>query len=266
MADARERHVRRRDPIAVHCCVGKRAFALSDCGFVVRIVRDRDVGMRELECRDVHEVAPDDHALAFAAHDVRRVTRRVTDRADFAYAGGECVTRTGERFKVARRNVRCHALTRAGERGLGVFGGFGRDRFAQPEVRFAFVRANDRIREDRDAVGRGQSTDMIGMEMCDVDFIDLLGLVAGRREIVGEFSERGTEEIAAAGIDQHEFRTRVHKIRIDRRRDGIFDEHFAERRVDARRGRISGFAGRPRFSAGVSTFASCFRQFARCEL
>ena len=57
---------------------------------------------------------------------------------------------------------------------------------------------------------------MVGMQMGHRDDVDAGGIDAERGQIGGEAAERGAEQLAGAGIDQHQFVAGIDQEGVDR--------------------------------------------------
>ena len=105
MANAGKRQVRGRDPVPLLGGVGVLLLALCRGSFAVGIESDRHRRLRELNGRDMHQVAPYHQSLALAFDHVDRVARCVAVSRN----GGDAWYKIGvavERLELTRRNIR----------------------------------------------------------------------------------------------------------------------------------------------------------------
>ena len=131
---------------------------------------------------------------------------------------------TLERFELAGGDVRLQGR----HRGLEIIG-LGR-RFchvvgAQPVIGLLLLRAHHGVGKHQLAVS-DQPADVVGVHVGDVDFIDLLGRIAGRLQVGGEFAKVRSEVAGRASVDQHQLAASIDQEGIERgfqrRRHKIF--------------------------------------------
>ena len=162
--------------------------ALQRCGFTVGIKLDRHARVGELHCRHVHQVSPQHQLLALAFDCINTMSGRVAtacDRFDAWYKVRVAI----KWLELIRFDVRVYRGHCALEETFRVRRCLVQVRLAEPEIGVVLVRANDRVGECKFVTGH-QAADVVCMHMCDVDFVDLLGLIAGSLQIRDEIAQR----------------------------------------------------------------------------
>ncbi len=84
---------------------------------------------------------------------------------------------------------RCHG---AGEEAFHLLRGLVHVFLGQPVVSVSLVDTNDGIGENN-ALAVRQTTDVVCMQVGEIDFVDLLGFISGCNEVGNELSARGTK-------------------------------------------------------------------------
>ena len=151
--------------------------ALQCCRLIVGIKFDRHAWVGELHCRHVHQVSPQHQLLALAFDGINTMSGCVAtacDRFDAWYKVRVAV----KRFEFIRFDVRVYRGHCALEETFRVRRCLVQIRLAEPEIGIVLVCAHNRIGECKLVTGH-QAADVVCMHMCDVDFVDLLGLIAG---------------------------------------------------------------------------------------
>ncbi len=101
---------------------------------------------------------------------------------------------------------------------------------AKPVIGIGLASPHDGVGEDPLA-GRHQAAHVVGMQMGDVDFIDLLRLVAGRLQVGQQLAQGGAKQAGRAHVHQHQFRARIDQVGIDGRFQRAVLERLGQRLV-----------------------------------
>jgi hypothetical protein len=114
------------------------------------------------------------------------------------------------------------------EEALAVLGGGLGAGLVEPEVEVCLVEAQGGVGEGRLAV-HGQAADVIGVRVRDVDLVDLVRRVSRGLEIGGDVAQRGAEEAAGAGVDEHQLAAGVDEISVVGGLDRVAKEGLLQR-------------------------------------
>ena len=125
----------------------------------------------------MEQVTPDHQPLTLAFNGVDGVTRRVSQRWYRAYPWRQ-LSLTSKGLEPLRSDVRFERRDRTGEVFLLVCRCGVQFGLTQIEISLAAICANDRIGEIALAIISGQSTDVVGMHVGDIDFLNLLRRIA----------------------------------------------------------------------------------------
>ena len=223
--------MRDRHPVALLRRIGVGQLALRHRRLRIGVEGDRHRRVRELHRGDVHQVAPHRQLLALALDHVDRVARRVAVGRVRAHARHQ-LGLAAERLEPARVLVGLERRDRGGEEVLVPGRRLGGVVQVQPVVGVVLVHPHHRVREQRLAV-LAQPGRMVGMQVGDVDLVDLLGLVARRLQVGEQLAGGRTEGAIGAGVDQHQLGAGVDQVAIDRGLHRRLQELLVQRLHDA---------------------------------